>query len=688
MIEAYSIGVSLTLNSKPMLGPLAEIIEALTRAQKAAANTQISINEMAASLRGAGRVAASFADAMERAAAASQRMRTPGPAGAAPGGGFGGGGAIMLPPTMAPGRLSAPMPVPLLPGPGGAGGGGAGAGGGIPLGNPRGGPFPVYDSYMAGAGLMYAGQGASGLLESIFGAGADAGALIAKMRASRFTEDQVKAAIATSRKLLSSVPGFGYSEGLDLILQTAAFTGDPGEALDLAPNMAFNAQVLSQFGKRDAIAQIEAAARAGELTGLSGKDGKIDYKKFEDFINKITAVVVAGGGTLDIGKYLTGLRQFGVGAQAASTDFLTAVLPAYMKMMGEQKAGTALASLQQVLLSPDPRTRSSKYLAEQKRIGLRDENGNLINQELLQSDVFGYTTGFLLPQLVSHGINTPGAISKELYRLFSRQTVDRLMSEGIFNAAVIEKEADRNRAQIKAGKGPLAAMLDENPLNAVKAYHESVRLLLATLADPNMGAATLALKDISGAIKSMADTAKEHPGIARLVFDLAAAVAALGVAAGGALLAIAPLVALGRVLGWAGLGWVGLGWAGAGAVGAAATNPAAVTAGRTLLGRLGLPLAAGAVASALDGDDAIGRWVDRHVHGAGAVDDWFYRHTGGWVGRPSVANDATISLRGDVNLDGRKVGNYVAGSNAKNMSGPRVGPATSDHRSDPYSVWP
>lgn len=545
MIEAYRIGVAMTLDTTRILGPLLEVLAMFERLQRAASRTQGGLNDMVASLRGAGRVANTFADAMERAAQASRQFQAPqqGQGRAGSGGGFPVVPALPVPVGGSAPRIAGPGAPLLLAAPGGSMP--------IPLTFPaERGPFPTGSAFVAGMGLSYAGAAAGGFVGTTFTTGAEVSALQAKMRSSRFTDEQIKQASAVARGLVGQVPGFGYAEGLDLILQNAAFTGDVEEAIKLAPNMAFNAQVLSLYGKRNAIAQIEAAARAGEITGLTGKDGKLDYAKFNDFINRITSVVVSGGGVLDIGKYLTGLRQFGSGAQSASTDFLTAVLPAYMKMMGEEKAGTALASLQQVMLSPDPKTRSTKYLKEQKRIGLRDNNGNIVKQDLLQQDVFGYTVGFLLPKLGAAGFTTPGDITKELYRLYPRQTVDRLMSEGIFNQAAIEKEAQRNREQITAGQKPLQELLAQNPLNQLKAFGESWKLFIATLADPNMGAATKALGDLAAVLRSLADFAKQHPDATRFGIDTAAGGAAVGAVAGGALMAAAPIVALRKLWTW------------------------------------------------------------------------------------------------------------------------------------------
>ena len=60
-----------------------------------------------------------------------------------------------------------------------------------------------------------------------------------------------------------------------------------------------------------------------------------------------------------------------------------------------------------------------------------------------------------------------------------------------------------------------------------------------------------------------------------------------------------------------------------------------------LIGRLAIPLLGGYAAHEMDGDDGIGKWVDKHVPGAAGVDDWAYRHSGGWVGRSAQPTEGS-----------------------------------------------
>ncbi len=366
--------------------------------------------------------------------------------------------------------------------------------------------------------------GAYAGVETIKGAyeqGMDVDDILAKMAAMQvmgengqptaaFTPGQITAAQSQAMATMRRVPGLGYGQGLDVILQTAGLLGSSSKAMELAPQLSFNAQVLSRYGKGDAISQIEKGVQAGELTGLTGKDGQIDVPRLTDFVNRLTRTTVAMGGQLDIGKYLTGIRQFGLGAESSDLDFTTATLPAYMKIMGEARAGTALTSLQQVLLAPVPKTRADRYFTEQKRLGLRDAKGNLIAADQLKDNAQDFFVQTLLPALNKGGYTTPGQITEEIQRLLPRQTTDRLAGAGIMDRALIEKEVNRNLAQQRAGDAPLAAMLQNAPGAQMKALSEGFKALEAVTTDAAMGPTIDIFKRITSSFQGMTDFAKAH----------------------------------------------------------------------------------------------------------------------------------------------------------------------------------
>jgi hypothetical protein len=510
----------------------------------------------------------------------------------------------------------------------------------------------------------------------------DADSIIAQMNAqSAFSSKDVEASKNLARRLVSDVPGMGYAEALKLILQTSSFTGDSGEALKMAPGLARNAQILSLFGKRDAIEQVESGIKAGELTGLTDKEGKIDVGKLMSFVTGLTNTVVSSGGTTDINKYLTSIRQFGAGADAAGTDFLLNVLPAYQKIMGESKAGTALQSFQQSLLAARPNTQNKAILEEQKRLGIRGADGHLSadDAELLSRDTNAFITSRVLPALYAGGYDTPEKIRGELPKFLPRNTMERLVAAGIFDEGVISKEADRNRQQQASG-GPLGdKLLAESPQNQVKAFMEAFRLMQASFGDAAMKPLTEGMRALADFFKRMGDWAKEHPdGAKDALLGLAGAITFLGSAA--VLKMLGELGGSGGKLALLGAG-IGIlagqmdslpGWLIQAATGAAIGAKVG-----------GAPGAAVGAAAFIGG--GVGSWIDRNVPGASAIDDFVARQTGGMIGltydRQQPKGDGK-PIRVEV-VNGSDLARGVTDIQTRQLSRPSTGTTGGDNRASP-----
>ena len=327
-----------------------------------------------------------------------------------------------------------------------------------------------------------------------------------------FTDAQIAQADKLALDMQRKTPGLGYAEGLQIILKTAGNLASADSALKLAPQMGLDATVLSRLGRGDAIEQVEAAVQAGEIKGLNGPDGQIDTAKMAEMIRRLTSTAVAMGGTFNLPKYLTGLKQMGAGADAASMDFATTVLPALGKVMGEVKAGTAQASLETVLLAPSPNTRSSRYQDEQQRIGMRDAQGNLLDKGLLKSNSLDYFTNSVFPKIRAHVGEDPGAIFEEILKLFPRETVRRLGITDDKDRNLLAKEVSRNKAQQDAGDAPLLKFLQDSPGVQFKAFSESMKTLEAVATDAAMKPTLDILNKLSGTLLNISDYVKAHPG--------------------------------------------------------------------------------------------------------------------------------------------------------------------------------
>ena len=738
MIDAFRIGTTLTLDTN-MAAALPPLIRSFMELERQIDRAQMSANNLATALRGAGRISESVASswartatAMERSAAAVARAsRAVGSSGGATGagGGAGGGGGGGGGPRLAigyagrgewysSGNYQPPYSGPQLqlgydgPGQGfttsgepytrsgGAlrgytgGGGGADGGGGRSASFNGGGPIPLNfgPAVGAGRGLSYGDlAGAYFGIKAVDGfmhpsvEGADA---IEKLRAARFTDAQLNRAKTMAMQTVRDTPGMKYGDALNLIGQNNALTGDADEAMNITPKMAGYARVLALLGKGDAINQVEAAARAGEVTGLTNAQGKMDVPKLLDFVGKLTRTAVSSGAAFDINKYLTGIRQFGAaGAGGASDDFLTNQLPAYQMALGAPRAGTALRSLQQMMLAPPSRMQNKRFFAEQERLGLRDKNGTPLGMDLLTKDPAQYFTQFVLPKLLASGYNTPGLINQELNRALPRATVTSLMAEGILNRGTIEKEAERNRRQQAAGDAPLGRLLTDSPGNQIAAFQANFEALEVVLGDTVLKPATEGLKSLTGVLQNFADWAKQNSKTVKVGLEALAEGVALFAAGKVANLALMSLAGKGP----GGLFALALGidvlsgsikgfpqWLVNLATGAAIGARVAGVPGAMVGGAIGLA-----------GPHLFGPLLP---HTPGFHEERipytpFYREVPGEIKKESYITPAPVGRTGrnggvgDVYLDGRKVGRIVFGHMADEANRPASGGVITDPRS-------
>ncbi|WP_102323867.1 phage tail tape measure protein [Komagataeibacter saccharivorans] len=308
-----------------------------------------------------------------------------------------------------------------------------------------------------------------------------------------------------------TVPGASYTGTLEMIARTSGITANADEALALAPHLSMAGQIFSMRGAPNAISQIESAIQSGEIAGLNAPGGGLDVNKLRDFIDRLSQTAFAMQGTFDLGKYLTGLRQFGTGASASSMDFLTAELPSLMRVMQESRAGTALASLDQLMLSPPPTTRNHRFLDEQRRIGIRDRSGHLVNEGEYLSDRMAWYTDVMVPAFARHGITSRESITNELNLLFSRSTVQRLGASLFADEELYSREIARNRGQQAQGDAPLMNYLQNAPGAQFAAFTESWRAFEAVTSQALMVPVVKSVQLITSAFNDITRYVQQHP---------------------------------------------------------------------------------------------------------------------------------------------------------------------------------
>lgn len=376
--------------------------------------------------------------------------------------------------------------------------------------------------YAAFAGIYGGAHG----IHAMFRQGEDVGDTVAMMahaygpNGRLWSDEQIRRAQDLALNSVRTVPGASYAGTLEMAARASGITADANEALALTPTLARAGQIFAMRGAGpNAIQQVEAAIQSGEISGLNGKNGELDVNKLNTFIDKLSQTAFAMQGTFDLPKYLTGLRQYGVGASGSNMDFLTARLPSIMRVMQESRAGTALSSLDQLMLSPAPNTRNARYAKEQARIGLRDAKGNVTNRDELIRDPAQWYYDTLVPALSSHGYTDRGSIITELSNIFSRSTVQRLGASLSADTALYSREYQRNLGQQQQGNGPLMDYLKNAPGAQFASFTESWRAFEAVTSTAMMTPVVKSVQLMTGALQDITSYVQSHPGDVRQFGD-------------------------------------------------------------------------------------------------------------------------------------------------------------------------
>lgn len=451
MIEAYRIAVALVLDQTKLTGPLGEALKSFERVNRAVQDTQAGINEMTSSLRGASRVAAGLADAMERVARATQAgAGRPGiPAGIAPGVAGSGGPRmpLLLPPPSGGGAMT------LYGGAGAAGGGGGDFGLPplVPLGN---GPGGI--NWGAGIGLMYRGMAAVQVVDMVVSGighlidkakGLNDAVAVLQMRGA--TPQQTDQLRALAFDIAGKIPGRGLDQimtdaaNLRAVLGVKEGSADPlADVKTMLPTMERIAAALHATTGVDNENAMHMLLRAVELRGglIDEKTHRISESKFGTELETIYKVLTSGGGMITPNDMLNLMQQAGPMARMMDAkQFYSMMMTAVLDMKGN-RAGTALTAVGRQLFGG---RMSLAFAKEMEAIGLVDKNAfhsagagyvtmdpkaSADLTKTLQGGLFNWVNTVLRGKLEEHGYDTVEKQNKELYRLFSTETARRLIA--------------------------------------------------------------------------------------------------------------------------------------------------------------------------------------------------------------------------------------------------------------------
>ena len=530
----------------------------------------------------------------------------------------------------------------------------------------------------------------------------------------RLTPSDTQSALDAARATTRGAPGSTIGENLAGLLDLKNVFGDMEEAKKLLPEFARMTTLLQTIsaahgGPSD---QAFAAAKTLEIMGgmideHQGPDGNtvrtINPELGMARLKMMERAAVATNSRVKPSDYLGFAKQARVAGMTLSDEFIYEKLPAMIQTIGGPRTGTALMSMAQVFEGGHLTPKSMLALqdiglaapggVEEHVGGRRNRQGQMVgghdvvhtdaiyDLDMMRHDPLAYTEAASrrMDQLRStahpDGIHGTEAQAIALMKASQRSTIAGALADFLKDNPAILKEQQNIRNTRPDMAEHMAAV---DPAAKVRQFEAALTNLATELGSAGMGDAMKVLDSVTAGLNRLGDWAKEHPTMARVMFDTAAGLGAIGVALGTLSTAIFLFGPALRLL--------GVGGTAAGVEGAAGTGVSGLAAGAA--GAVGGGLAIPLTALALGGYAAVNAGLDPEyaekekarqmaTSRASAASARSSPQSADFVpGDGFTVDGRPIQLTGTVNLDGKKVGDILA----KGMSGPNQGSTGADTR--------
>jgi hypothetical protein len=527
-----------------------------------------------------------------------------------------------------------------------------------------------------------------------------------KLAAAGVSQPDIDKITAGANRTTQTVRGSIWSENIGLIGDLRTILGNVDEAISVAPEMAKINTYLSNLTGQPAGEAGYEFARFLELRGalVNPRTQQIDPAQLQQQARFAEAVIAATNGRVTPHDLLMFQQQARAAGMSLSEQGMRGMVPV-IQAMGGSRAGTALLSGQQQLLggvqlySNAVRHLEAIHLLDSRRVHMVRggrytlDTGALADTQLYRSDPRQWVNTVLIPGLKSAGYTTMDQQIQYIMASGLRSTVSGLWTELIRNAPAFAKDVGNIQQAQKVDQ--YQVQQDQSWKANVKDFEAAWTSLLEALGSPMVKPAIGVLQGLTTAILGMENWAAKNPGWVKMLDAVAAGLGVLSVAVGAIFVVL----------------------------GAFALIPAGVTAG-TLALIAAIPAAVAAAGTALYAFwPQITRWFGWLTTEFATAFDWItktltpwfdwvknafvgmftfiFNHIPGFIrhwlgingnasattaapgatpnGRaaavPSGANTQTpVQLQGNVNLDSKKVGTFVANSMANQANAPKTGP--------------
>jgi hypothetical protein len=378
---------------------------------------------------------------------------------------------------------------------------------------------------------------------------------------------------------------------------------------------------------------------------LELKNVTMDHALTDKLMGGMVQSMIASGGRVTGLDWLTTARQGGVAWTQLSNDFMTQVLPSVMQELGGQRTGTSLMTAYQTLAGSA--TLRKQQLDMLRKIGIIDESkittdkggrvnigpGAIRGAREGMADPYKWTQEVLKPALIAAGFTTLAQQREVMAKIFPNRNANRMFDIFLDPNSVARLEKDR---QIYAGAKPLnqayQSYITENPKGVEEAFHAQYKSMMEAVGAPMMKTAMPIMQAMTSMFSALGEFANTNPETIKII----------GI----------------------GFGLLGAALVGAGAV---AIIGAIGTGGWLIAGIAALGIAVAGIKHYFDSGPDAGKVSTMPTEGIGSIYNDPFSGAGAV---PPPKSGAGGSWSGDINMDGKKVGEIVTKHQVASASGP------------------
>ncbi|MBN9452700.1 MAG: hypothetical protein J0I42_12195 [Bosea sp.] len=335
---------------------------------------------------------------------------------------------------------------------------------------------------------------------------------------SGLSAEEIARISASSDTLATKYPSVSRVDIRELARGARNLTGDVGKGLELLPDIIRARVAIQSATGGNGDGDLDQILKSADIAGLQDNPAR-----FRAFLENYTKAVQVEGKQLSASDYLSFYRRAKMAGSGFSDDFIAGAAPSLMQELGGPGAGTALATYFQQMAGGRIK---KETLGNQKKAGLRDKKGTLIDRKDFISDPFEWTQKHIAPLMEKSGVDMTSSESMIdfLIPLFSERNAAEVASKFILQADQIR----RNRKMYKGAKGLGAAeeARKEDPFVAGAGAINSLANAAAALAAPALPMATAGLNTFTDAVNSLAVKMRDNPEVAKKASTVATSAAA------------------------------------------------------------------------------------------------------------------------------------------------------------------